>query len=140
MSMRVHVSLSVEDLERAGEFYRRLFGRPASKEREGYVNFRLDEPPIHLALHNGTVTREERRAGIQHLGVELEDLEQLDDWRRRLAEAGVKFRHQPQAECCYATGEKLWVTDPDQHVWEIWVRTGESGSLADSETFASCCA
>ena len=36
-----------------------------------------------------------------------------------------------------ATGEKLWLTDPDGFVWEIWVRTGEADQLSDGD--GSCC-
>ncbi len=136
MTMRVHLSLGVEDLSGASAFYRTLFGHQPTKSHQDYVNFRLDQPPIHLALQQAS--RAQPATTARHFGIELPDHEHLQQWRDRLTAAGVEFRDQARAECCYAKGDKLWVSDPDRHVWEIWVRTGESDRLADRD--AACCA
>ena len=65
--MRVHISLNVASTQRSTEFYSTLFGCEASKSRNGYTNFRLDEPPIHLALVEKT---SQGNTGISHLGHE----------------------------------------------------------------------
>ena len=56
----------------------------------------------------------------------------LDSWRNRLATAGVVFDVEDDAQCCYARADKLWLTDPDGHRWEIWVRTGEHDAMGST--------
>jgi catechol 2,3-dioxygenase-like lactoylglutathione lyase family enzyme len=120
--MRIHISLNVSSIDRSRAFYAALFGCPASKVESDYANFRLDEPPIHLALQGG---RSVGSAGAGHFGIELPDRGTLAEWRRRLRQAGLPVTVEEDAACCYARGEKLWSRDPDGHCWEIWVRTGE---------------
>ena len=100
--MRIHVSLNVSSLDRSKAFYRALFGEPATRERADYANFRLDEPPIHLALQEGDANS---RDGVSHLGIELPDTEALDAWRTRLESDGLKFAAEDNAECCYARAD-----------------------------------
>lgn len=137
--MRVHISLDVQDLQRSLAFYSTLFGQPASKQRPDYANYRLDRPPIHLALQQSASSSGQ---GHGHLGVELPDPAELAAWRQRLQAAGVRFSAENDAHCCYATGDKLWLGDPDGHRWEIWVRTGDheaKGASRPLPTAAVCC-
>ena len=134
--MRIHISLKTSDLDRARSFYERLFGAPPSKTRSDYFNYRLDAPPLHLALTQ-TGQSEELKSGTSHYGIELNDHEQLKTWTQRLDQSDIAYRAQPNASCCYALGDKIWVSDPEGNEWEIWVRTGESTELADRETL--CC-
>lgn len=130
MTTRVHISLTVTDLDAAVAHYERLFGQPVTKRRPDYANFRLDEPPIHLALAPGA---REKGTDRSHFGIELPDTQSLANWRRRLRDGDVGFHDEPGADCCYARGDKAWVDDPDGNRWEIWVRTGESARAA------ACC-
>lgn len=127
--MRVHISLNVQSLERSNAFYASLFGTGPSKQREGYANFRLDEPPIHLALQEGGRTG---HAGISHVGIELPDHEALGAWQARLEGAGVSFTPENEARCCYAKADKLWISDPDGYRWEVWVRTGDHAEMGET--------
>ena len=47
------------------------------------------------------------------------------------------------AQCCYARAEKVWLTDPDGHKWELWHRTGEFDAMGetrpDAEKEGRCC-
>jgi catechol 2,3-dioxygenase-like lactoylglutathione lyase family enzyme len=142
--MRVHISLNVTSTGRSRAFYAALFGCPASKVETDYANFRLDEPPIHLALQGG---RSVECAGGGHFGIELPDHDALAVWRNRLRQAGLPVTAEDGAACCYARGDKLWLTDPDGHRWEVWVRTGEHDSMggvrnmrvAGETEGAACC-
>ena len=140
--MRIHVSLKTRDLDRARSFYEGLFGEPPSKLRSDYFNYRLDTPPLHLALSQARQA-EDVVSGVSHFGIELNDHEQLEDWTKRLDVAGVDYRAQANASCCYAVGDKIWVSDPEGNEWEIWVRTGEGTELGDRDTICcterSCC-
>ncbi|HMB60395.1 MAG TPA: ArsI/CadI family heavy metal resistance metalloenzyme [Xanthomonadales bacterium] len=130
MSMRVHISLPASDLGASLQFYEQMFGQPPSKLRDDYANFRLNQPPIHLALEQaGGCCSKERQGSHSHFGVELPDRETFADWRERLRLAGAEGRDEKDAECCYARADKVWLSDPDGNSWEVWVRTGEADSL-----------
>lgn len=127
--MRVHISLNVESLDRSLAFYTSLFGQDASKRKAGYANFRLDEPPIHLALEERSA---DGASGVSHLGIEVPDANALQSWRARLQDAGVVFAVEDEARCCYARADKLWLTDPDGFNWEIWVHTGDFDGMGET--------
>lgn len=136
MTTRIHVSLPVPRLDEAVDFYSRLLGQEPSKLRPDYANFRLDEPPLHLALVH-TPAREAQDLHPMHFGIELADRATLETWRTRLATQEVKVREEHAAECCYAVGEKLWATDPAGHEWEVWVRLRDGERMAAKSE--SCC-
>lgn len=134
--MRVHISLPVKDLERSRTFYSRLFGKPASKVKSDYLNFRLDEPSIHLAL-----VRSESASPCptQHYGIELPDAGTFAVWEDRAGkvEEATAIEAEPDARCCYARAKKVWLMDPDGHRWELWHRTGAYDALREQES--ACC-
>lgn len=139
--MRIHISLPVTSLANSLDFYRTLLGRPASKERPAYANFRLDEPPIHLALVEG---KAEKATSASHYGVELPDHDTLAAWKSRLEKDGVSLDVEDDAQCCYAQGDKVWLSDPDGNRWEIWVRTGDYAAMGsdqanEPEPTRQCC-
>ena len=126
--MRVHISLPVTDLARSQAFYSSMFGTPATKVKPDYLNFRLDEPAIHLSLIQNEAAVPHPH---QHYGIELPDAESFSRWEQRGArvEDARAIDPEPNAECCYARANKLWLTDPDGHRWELWHRTGEFDSM-----------
>ena len=136
--MRIHISLNVSDLEASVAFYERLFDAPVTKRRPDYANFRLDTPPVHLALQPTREPAARAANGAHsHFGIELPDSDTFKAWRSRLRESGADFVDEQGATCCYATADKAWVTDPDGNPWEVWVRTGEAERLAPAQ--GSCC-
>lgn len=134
MSQRIHLGLPVEDLSASAEFYRVLFGRDPEKVEPDYVNFRLDEPPIHLALTEGVPAV----SGTTHYGIELPSHDALAQWKQRADSAGLSHRVEEDAACCYARADKLWFEDPNGYPWEIWVRTGKADKLVSDDK--QCCA
>jgi catechol 2,3-dioxygenase-like lactoylglutathione lyase family enzyme len=134
--MRVHISLPATDLEKSRAFYSELFDSDASKVRDDYLNFRLDEPSIHLSL---IASEQPVSESHQHFGIELPDATAFAAWNERLinAKSAVSVTPEPDAQCCYARADKLWLTDPDGYLWEIWHRTGEYSAL--SEPASTCC-
>lgn len=114
---RVQLSLNVSDLEAAVDFYRRLFGAEPAKLKPGYANFAIDEPPLKLVLNspgNGPA------ATINHLGVEVESAELVEQASGRLADAGLEVEREDEARCCYARQTKVWAHDPDGAAWEYY--------------------
>ena len=94
-----------KNLDKSILFYRRLFASEPSKVKADYANFRLDEPPIHLSM----IEHRDAPAGPlgQHFGIELPDVETLQNWRVRTEEKNLGAFEEPQAKCCYAQGEKI---------------------------------
>ncbi len=129
MRTRIHINLSVQDLDRSIAFYTRLFGEGPHKVRADYANWRLDEPGLHLALvHDPEFSKGESG---EHFGVELFENDELDGWRERAKTAGVEVRTEEQVTCCYAVANKFWAADPDGNEWEFWVRSAEAESMHD---------
>ncbi|HVU90888.1 MAG TPA: ArsI/CadI family heavy metal resistance metalloenzyme [Jatrophihabitans sp.] len=123
---RVQLALNVNDLQESIAFYRRLFDTEPAKVREGYANFAVADPPLKLVLlenpgHGGS---------INHLGVEVADVETVDAEQTRLAGSGLASVDERGTTCCYAEQDKFWVTGtPNGEQWEVYT------VLADSPTF-----
>jgi catechol 2,3-dioxygenase-like lactoylglutathione lyase family enzyme len=57
---RVQLALNVTDIDAATRFYRDLFGVEPAKQRPGYANFEIPDPPLKLVL--STTRRRHRRS------------------------------------------------------------------------------
>jgi len=124
---RIQLALDVDDLEESVAFYSRLFGTEPAKVRPGYANFAIAEPPLKLVL----LENPGRGGSLNHLGVEVESVEAVDEVQARLRSDGVSSVDERGTTCCYATQDKFWVEDtPDGERWEVYT------VLADSPTFA----
>ena len=112
---RVQLALNVSDLDRAIEFYSKLFDAEPAKVRPGYANFAVVEPPLKLVLIEHATA--DRGAGVEgalnHLGVEVESPEDVVSATRRLSSEGLDTEVQEHTTCCYALQDKVWVNDPD---------------------------
>ncbi len=123
---RVQLALNVSNIDEAVAFYSKLFGTEPAKRRPGYANFAIAEPPLKLVLleHSG------QGGSLNHLGVEVPDIDTVDAEQARLAEAGLASVDERATTCCYAKQDKFWVQGaPDGESWEIYT------VLADSQTF-----
>jgi catechol 2,3-dioxygenase-like lactoylglutathione lyase family enzyme len=134
---RVQLALNVDDVDEAVTFYSKLFGTEPSKRRPGYANFAIAEPPLKLVL----LENPGLGGSLNHLGVEMPDVDGVDAQQARLAESGLGSIDERDTTCCYAQQDKFWVQGaPDGERWEIYT------VLADSQTFsaaaptgAACC-
>jgi len=136
MTIRVHISLGVNDLEKSISFYEALFGKKVSKLREEYANFAYDSPPIFLSIitkKSESKNGEPAAANVLELGFELPSEKVFDEWRTRLVKSGLEYYEQVIAECCYSEGRKLWFRDPEGNRWEIFLHTGEADHLPDND-------
>ncbi len=123
--MRVQLALNVENLEKAIEFYSKLFDVDVNKRKPGYANFSIDRPPLKLVLFENPDADER----LNHLGVEVFDDADVRAATDRVRAAGMEHLVEDEATCCYATQNKVWSQDPEGMRWE-WYRIVE-----DSETF-----
>jgi catechol 2,3-dioxygenase-like lactoylglutathione lyase family enzyme len=145
METRVHISIEVSNLNKAVDFYSRLFQTKPTKLRDDYANFRMETPQLHLALvHNPR--RSEEPQSNRHYGIELFADDRLNGWRKAVLSAGVDLRIEEATTCCYAVADKFWARDPDGHEWEFWVRHAEAETMRAVEAEAcgteesTCCA
>jgi catechol 2,3-dioxygenase-like lactoylglutathione lyase family enzyme len=123
---RVQLALNVNDIDEAVVFYTKLFGAEPAKRRPGYANFAISEPPLKLVL----LENPGQGGTLNHLGVEVPDIDTVDAEQTRLAEAGLVSVDERDTTCCYAKQDKFWVQGtPNGESWEFYT------VLADSQTF-----
>jgi hypothetical protein len=124
---RVQLALNVSDIGEAVAFYSKLFGSEPAKLRPGYANFAIADPPLKLVL----IENPGHGGSINHLGVEVADIDAVDSEQSRLAAAGLASVDERGTTCCYAKQDKFWVQGaPDGERWEVYT------VLADSPTFS----
>ena len=119
---RVQLALNVSDLEASVTFYSTMFGVEPHKRRPGYANFAITEPPLKLVLIE--VPADARGTGVagalNHLGVEVASVEEVEVGAARLRDAGLATFDEKDTTCCYALQDKVWVHDPAGAPWEIY--------------------
>lgn len=69
---RLHVHVSVDDLQQSIRFYSTLFAAEPSVIKGDYAKWMLDDPRVNFAI--STVTG---NTGISHLGIQAEDETEL---------------------------------------------------------------
>jgi catechol 2,3-dioxygenase-like lactoylglutathione lyase family enzyme len=121
---RVQLALNVTDLDRAVEFYTKLFGTEPAKRRPGYANFAVSDPPLKLVLLEGPTAG----GTLNHLGVEVASADEVRVAGARLAATGLATAAEDGVTCCYAVQDKVWVDDPDGAPWEIYTVLADSPS------------
>lgn len=99
---RVQLSLNVSDLDKAVDFYSKLFSAEPAKRRPGYANFAIAEPPLKLVLIEGHGDP----GTLNHLGVEVDDADAVAAANARLTGAGLESAVEDQVACCFAVQDK----------------------------------
>ncbi len=110
---RFHVHLHVDDLARSIGFYSTLFAAEPTRVEADYAKWMLDDPRINFAI-----STRGSRPGIDHLGFQTDDPEELAGLRARAEAADLALLDEGDTTCCYARSEKHWVTDPQGIAWE----------------------
>ncbi|MDH5182053.1 MAG: VOC family protein [Gammaproteobacteria bacterium] len=127
---RLHVHLSVKDLEKSTRFYNDLFGVEPSKTKADYVKWSLTNPPLNFAIST------HGKAGINHLGIEAEDQGELDTLYQRADQLqGLKL-NEGETVCCYSRSIKSWVKDPQGINWELFHSLNDENVYKES---GKCC-
>jgi len=123
---RMHVHVAVDDLPRSIGFYSALFATKPVVIKTDYAKWMLDDPRVNFAI-----STRGRQPGLDHLGIQVEDKEELNEVYARLRQAGGTIIEQGQTSCCYAKSEKSWIDDPAGIAWETFVTTGASTNYGD---------
>src|SRR5690349_15788927 len=103
---RIQLALNVDDIEVATAFYSTLFGVEPAKRRPGHANFAVANPPLKLVLLENPGSG----GTLNHLGVEVESVDEVDAEQTRLAGHGhgLASIDERGTTCCYATQDKFW--------------------------------
>lgn len=139
--MRFHVHVAVDDLKKSIRFYSALFGAHPSVTKDDYAKWMLEDPRVNFAI-----STRGRAAGLDHLGVQAENADELETLGSRLAQADVALAPQKGASCCYAKSDKYWTLDPQGIAWESFHTLdsvpvyGADTRIEAGERKAACCA
>jgi catechol-2,3-dioxygenase len=123
---RMHVHVAVDDLRHSIGFYSALFEAQPCVVKTDYAKWMLDDPRVNFAI-----SARGRQAGLDHLGIQVEDKDELKEVYARLHKAGDNVIEQGQTNCCYARSEKSWIEDPAGISWETFLTSGESTEYGD---------
>jgi len=134
---RIQLALNVENLEESIAFYSGLFGTGPAKTKPGYANFAVTEPPLKLVL----IENPGQGGSINHLGVEVADVDTVDAELSRLSGAGFASTEERDTTCCYAKQDKFWVENaPNGEQWEIYTVLADSSTVsAEPAADTTCC-
>jgi predicted lactoylglutathione lyase len=123
---RLHVHVAVHDLQHSIGFYSALFAAEPTVIKADYAKWMLDDPRVNFAI-----STRGRQAGLDHLGIQVENKDELKEIYERLHKAGGDVIEQGQTSCCYAKSEKSWIDDPAGISWETFLTSGESTDYGD---------
>lgn len=135
---RLHVHVSVNDLAESIRFYSGLFATAPTVEKKDYAKWMLDDPRVNFAISTRA-----QATGVNHLGIQAEDAEELAEIERRARVAGISSQPEVDANCCYARSDKHWLEDPQGIVWEAFHTMGDipvygANRMAEREKSACC--
>jgi predicted enzyme related to lactoylglutathione lyase len=123
---RLHFHVAVNDLQHSIGFYSALFAAEPTVTKADYAKWMLDDPRVNFAI-----STRGRQAGLDHLGIQVENKDELKEIYGRLHKAGGEVIEQGQTSCCYAKSEKSWIDDPAGISWETFLTSGESTDYGD---------
>ncbi len=141
---RLHVHVGVDDLAQSIGFYSTLFSASPTVTKDDYAKWMLDDPRVNFAISSGNAHK-----GVEHLGIQVETEDELQDIYGRLKAADRPVLEEGATTCCYARSEKSWIADPQGIVWEAFLTNGEAtvygdnpklSALSANAAEANCCA
>ncbi len=132
---RFHVHVGVDNLDDAIGFYSKLFAAEPTVRKTDYAKWMLEDPRLNFAI-----SARGAKAGVNHLGFQLDSDEEFAAMHAQLAAADAGLVEEIGASCCYAESDKYWVTDPAGVAWETFHTLGSIPVFgAQREAEAACC-
>jgi catechol 2,3-dioxygenase-like lactoylglutathione lyase family enzyme len=135
---RIQLALNVTDLDEATRFYTDLFGVGPAKQRTGYANFEVADPPLKLVLFENA----DAASPLNHLGVEVDSTDDVKAAAARFGDAGLGHSFIASDRCCHAVQDKVWVDAPDVPLggWEFYTVLADDPAQDTAEPTSACCA
>jgi catechol 2,3-dioxygenase-like lactoylglutathione lyase family enzyme len=139
---RFHVHVGVEDLDASIRFYSALFGAEPTVRKPDYAKWMVEDPRLNFAISR---RGDGRRVGVNHLGLQVDSDEELEALRAQAEAADLAAAVEQGVNCCYATSNKVWYTDPTGVPWETYHSLGQVEFFGDEHVAgesrpAACCA
>ena len=132
---RMHLHVSVPELEPAIRFYSHLFAAEPSVVKGDYAKWMLEDPRVNFA-----VSARGAPVGLNHLGIQAEDATELEELGQRLEAFDADVREETGTLCCDAQSDKYWTTDPAGIAWESYqTLAGIPMFGAQDEGAGDCC-
>jgi len=122
---RLHVHIGVENLEKAITYYTAMFGAEPVKIRGDYAKWAPEDLAVNFAVSETCGDK-----GVGHLGVEVQEDDELARLGMRLKDIEAPLRVDGDVSCCYAKSKKAWSEDPEGVRWELFHTYGEAEEFA----------
>lgn len=133
---RLHVHVGVDNMEEGIKFYNTLFGVEPVKTKSDYAKWLLDDPRVNFAISTRA-----GKTGVDHLGIQVEEDEELTEIRQRLEGAEVSLFDEGETVCCYSKSDKSWTQDPSGTPWEAYktMEDAQVFGVAEKDSSGTCC-
>ena len=134
---RLQLALNVTDIDEATRFYTDLFGVGPAKQRTGYANFEVADPPLKLVLFENPGAA----SPLNHLGVEVATPDDVRAAAGRFDAAGMRHSFMESDRCCHAVQDKVWVDAPDVPLggWEFYTVLADDPGQDTGQSQSACC-
>ncbi|MFD8420245.1 VOC family protein [Streptomyces sp. NPDC059466] len=141
-----HVGLNVTDLDRSLAFYRDVLGFALLTEgKDGERRYAFlgsadgGGGPVLTLWQQARGPYGDDRAGLHHLALEVDSIDQVRTYETALRGQGVTFAH--EGVVAHREGSAsggIFFHDPDGTRLEIYAPTGAEGAPAPSESTPTC--
>lgn len=131
---RMHVHVSVDDLQASIKFYSTMFGNEPTVTKPDYAKWMLEDPRVNFAI-----SQRGAPAGLNHLGIQVDSGEELAEMNDRLQALETQVEEEVGTACCYSKSDKYWVTDPQGIAWEAYHTLDSVPMFGGDETRDSNC-
>lgn len=138
-----HVGLSVTDVARSRDFYRRVFGFEVLGENteagREYAFLGRDGELILTLWQQASGAFDADKAGLHHLSFQVESIDEVREAEARLLQTAVEFAYDgvvPHGEGASSGG--VFFHDPDGIRLEIYAPTGAEGTKAPVGAAPTC--
>ncbi len=131
---RLHVHVAVANLAESITFYQQLFAQAPTVVQTDYAKWMLDDPRVNFAI-----SQRGAKAGLNHLGIQVESAEELAEMNQRLQALAAPVVAEANTACCYARSDKYWVNDPSGLAWETFHTLTQIPLFNDQPEAGGCC-
>jgi catechol 2,3-dioxygenase-like lactoylglutathione lyase family enzyme len=121
--LHVHINTDHSQFRQSVAFYTTLFDHAPTKTRENYAKWMLDDPRVNFVIE--VIEVEGDRPGVHHVGIQVDDSEELGAIRDSLKEAEAPLLEIGETVCCFSKSEKNWTVDPNGLRWETFRSFGD---------------
>jgi catechol 2,3-dioxygenase-like lactoylglutathione lyase family enzyme len=112
-----HLNLTVADIDRSVDFYKRVLGMRAESMGEGRAALYFGQQKIHLDVAGGTMAMSGEKRMPAHICFITET--PMSEVAAHLETCGVPVRTQGPRAGAIGTIESVYIDDPDQNSIEI---------------------